>query len=209
MIAVHKNKITVLNFKKITFKFKKKKQKKKTYGPPADYLVGELLLCSHSPDDVPPRTSAEHIHSRGTLVILVWDTLHWPVLQSYQVSFLTVGELSSGNKILMNAQPLLFFFEITRVFCRKAWFKKIWKLLSNILVIRHSAVIKIISNMIMGHVHTNTHKNVNNTSILFYYNSNVITIIYLQNIHCFYHKKIYTAFTEFYIHDFPWQKWTH
>ena len=25
-----------------------------------------LLLCSHSPNDVPPRTSAERIHSRGT-----------------------------------------------------------------------------------------------------------------------------------------------
>ena len=26
----------------------------------------KLLLCSHSPNDVPPRTSAKRIHSRGT-----------------------------------------------------------------------------------------------------------------------------------------------
>ena len=30
------------------------------------YLPELLSLCSHSPNDVPPRTSAEHIHSRGT-----------------------------------------------------------------------------------------------------------------------------------------------
>ena len=29
-------------------------------------LLHHLLLCSHSPNDAPPRTSAERIHSRGT-----------------------------------------------------------------------------------------------------------------------------------------------
>ena len=28
--------------------------------------INLLLLCSHSPNDVPPRTSAERIHRRGT-----------------------------------------------------------------------------------------------------------------------------------------------
>ena len=29
-------------------------------------VLGLLLFCSHSPNNVPPRTSAERIHSRGT-----------------------------------------------------------------------------------------------------------------------------------------------
>ena len=32
----------------------------------AFFVGSKLLLCSHSSNDVPSRTSAEHIHSRGT-----------------------------------------------------------------------------------------------------------------------------------------------